>query len=136
MSAFYESPKGFVTCPRCGLRFSPKRKRKKAAVIDGRWRVAYVGRGVLMVGRLGFHGWLGTWEKVIGQGRSIVPPFDAIGYCSMEIRGVLRKNGLYCRDLETGRYRRAGKTDVVARTDAGRRRLRAFGWPGDLQRPA
>lgn len=130
MSAFYESPKGFVTCPRCALRFSPKRKRKKAHVVDGRWKVAYVGRQVLMVGRLGFHGWLGTWRKVIGQGEGIVPSFEAIGYCAMEIRGVLRKNGLYCKDLETGRYRRAGKRDVVVRTALGRARLADAGWPG------
>ena len=131
MSAFYETSKHFVTCPRCALRFSPKRKRKKAHVVDGRWKVKYEGRTRrLMVGRLGFHGWLGTWEKVIGQGAGIVPPFDAIGFCTLEIRGVLRGNGLYCKDKETGCYRRAGKDDVMARTDAGRRRLSAFGWPG------
>ena len=131
MSAFYESFKGFVTCPRCALRFSPRKKRKKVEIIDGRWKVKYEGRTRrLMVGRLGFHGWLGIWRDVIGQGESIVPPFEAIGFCAMEIRGVLRKNGLYCKDLESGRYRRAGKGDVRARTDAGRRRLSAFGWPG------
>jgi len=70
------------------------------------------------------------WEDVIGAGVGIVPPFAVIGGCMMESRGVLRKNGLYGKDVRTGRSRRAGKAAVVVRTDKGRARLAEAGWPG------
>lgn len=124
----------YATCPRCAFRFSLHKKREKADVLAGRWKLSWQKAGRLRVGYLGFRGWLGTWENVIGAGVGIVPPYEIIGSCMMEIRGVLRRNGLYCKDVETGRYRRAGKGDVVARTDEGKRRLAEAGWPS-AERP-
>ena len=129
MSRFFVSG-SWVECPRCALRFSPRKKRKKEQVLSGHWKMAWKGREVLMVGRFGFRGWLGTWRDVIGGPPHIVPPMSVIGSASMDIRAVLRQNGLWVEDLERGRWVRAGKQHVHARTDLGKARLAAAGWPG------
>ena len=130
MGRFYES-RTWVECPDCGRRFSPKKKRKKDVVTSGRWKLAYQGRGVLMVGRYGFRGWLGTWKDVIGGYPHIVPPYEVIGSAMMGIQAILRENGLWSQDVETGHWKRATQADVHARTALGKERLRDAGWPGD-----
>jgi len=97
-----------ATCPRCALRFSLHQKRQKSDVLAGRWNLSWQDAGRLRVGYLGFRGWLGMWEDVIGAGVGIVPSFAVIGGCMMESRGVLCKNGLSGKDVRTGRSRRAG----------------------------
>ena len=132
---------GWVECPTCGKRFSPYKRRVNPdnEIREGRWKMAWQGnvrKGVvvLMVGRYGYRGWLGTWQEVMGGPPHIVPAFEHIGSAMMGVRGVLRKNGLWCKDLDTGHWRRVGKADVHARTPLGQERLRKAGWPNSSKR--
>ena len=83
-----------------------------------------------MVGRWGFRGWLGSWQDVIGGPPHIVPPMAVIGKARMDIKAGLRENGLWVNDVECGRWVRAGKQHVRARTALGKARLAAASWPG------
>jgi len=74
--ARFLNERSYATCPRCALRFSLHKKRKKSEVLAGRWKVSWQTATHLRVGYLGFRGWLGMWEDVIGAGVGIVPPSD------------------------------------------------------------